>query len=163
MAVMLKAMDASVTIQGKSGKRVVKLDDFFVLPVVDSMFENILKPGELITEITVPKPAKGNCYIKFKERGSRDFALVSAGVVLTMNGETCSKASVVLGGVSPQPFRAVGAEAALTGRKIDGASLKAACDAALADADPLDENAYKIDLASTILKRAVLRASGVDI
>ncbi len=164
-AVALRAMDASVTIQGKKGSRDVKLDDFFVLPTVDSMVENILKPGELITGVKVPKPpvGSGSCYIKFKERGSRDFALVSAGVVMVMSGDTCTKASIVLGGVSPAPFRASAAEAELTGKRLTASSLKAACSAALADADPLDENAFKIDLAVTMIKRAVLRASGVDI
>ncbi len=165
VAVALRALDASVTIQGKKGSRDVKLDDFFVLPEVDSMAENILKPGELITEVKVPRPVagSGSCYIKFKERGSRDFALVSAGVVLAMNGDACARVSIVLGGVSPVPFRAEAAEAELTGKRLSAASLKAACDAALADAEPLEENAYKIDLAATMIKRAVLRASGVDI
>ncbi len=165
VAVALRALDASVTVQGAKGSRDVSLDEFFVLPTVDSMVENILKPGEIITEVKVPKPSAeaGSCFMKFKERGSRDFALVSAGVVIAMNGDTCTTASIVLGGVSPAPFRAVGAEAELTGKRLTAASLGAACDAALADADPLDENAYKIDLAATMIKRAVLRASGVDI
>jgi xanthine dehydrogenase YagS FAD-binding subunit len=165
VAVALRALDASVTVQGAKGSREVKLDDFFVLPTMDSLVENILKPGELITEVKVPRPVagSGNCYLKFKERGSRDFALVSAGVVIAMNGDTCTKASIVLGGVSPAPFRAVAAEAELAGKRLTAASLKTACDAALADADPLDENAYKIDLTATMIKRAVLRASGVDI
>ena len=164
-AVMLKAMGASVTIQGKSGQRDVKLDDFFVLPTADPIFENILQPGEIITEIKVPKPAAGeaSCYLKFKERGSRDFALVSAGVVMVMNGDTCTRASIVLGGVSPAPYRATGAEAALSGKLVTAASVTAAGDAALAGADPMDENAYKLDLAATMIKRAVLRASDVDV
>jgi len=164
-APMLMALGASVTIQGRAGQRELKLDDFFVLPEDDSMAENVLKPGEFITEIMVPALAAKakSIYLKFKERGSRDFALASAGVVLELDGTTCRKASIVLGGVAPAPYRATAAEKALTGKPLNGQTVQAAAQAALAEAQPMTENEYKVGLARTILKRAVLRAAGVDV
>ncbi len=102
-------------------------------------------------------------YLKFKERESRDFALVSAAVVLAMQGKSCRRAAVVLGGVAPAPFRAKAAEAALAGSQLDLRTIEQAAEAALAEAQPMKENAYKIQLAKTILKRAVLRAAGVEV
>ena len=166
-APMLMALGAKVTIQGVKGSRDVVMDEFFILPEEDSTRENILLPGELITAVTVPAPAKGsrNCYLKFKERGSRDFALASAGASLLVDeaGTTCLKASLVLGGVAPAPHRAKEAEALLTGKKIDLQAVEQAVKAALADAAPMTENEYKVGLARTILKRAILRAAGVEV
>jgi xanthine dehydrogenase YagS FAD-binding subunit len=141
------------------------MDEFFILPERDVTRENILERGEIITGITVPPPAAGqkDCYLKFKERESRDFALASAAVVLEMDGKTCRRASLVLGGVSPAPYRAKEAEASLKGKEIRLDLVEKAAESALAGAEPLDENTYKIQLAKTILKRAVLRAAGVGV
>jgi len=165
LAPMLMAYRAQLTVQGKNGKNNVAMDDFFVLPSDDPTTENVLTSGELITEITVPPPAKGHrsCYLKFKERESRDFALVSAAVVLELEGERCVNSSIVLGGISPVPHRAIEAEKALNGKALELNNVLAAAEAALAKAEPLNENAYKIQLAKTILKRAVLRAAGVEV
>ncbi|HLA39617.1 MAG TPA: xanthine dehydrogenase family protein subunit M [Candidatus Glassbacteria bacterium] len=163
-AVMLMALGASVTIQGSGGQRELKLDDFFILPEVDSMFENVLKPGEIITEVKVPAQAKNakSEYVKFKERGSRDFALASAGVLLELDGTTCRKASIVLGGVAPAPYRAVAAEQAIAGKTISQESVQAAAEADLTEARPMTENAYKVGLARAVIKKAVLRAVGME-
>ncbi|MCE5269725.1 FAD binding domain-containing protein, partial [bacterium] len=90
VAPMLMALGASVTIASAKGTREVKLDDFFVLPETDPTVETVLQKGEVLTGVTVPAPAAGqkSHYLKFKERESRDFALVGAAVVLDMEGHT---------------------------------------------------------------------------
>ena len=165
VAPMLMAYRARLTVRGRSGEKEVAIDDFFLLPVDAPTKENILQAGELVTGITVPpQPANAaGCYLKFKERESRDFALVSAAVVLELDSQACKQASIVLGGVSPAPHRAVEAEQTLNGKAITGELVERAADAALADASPMDENEYKIPLTKTILKRAVLRAAGVGV
>ena len=165
LAPALMAYGAGVRVASAKGVREVGLDDFFILPVNDTTRENILEPGEIITEITVPAPS-GNlksCYLKFKERESRDFALAGAAAVLEMEGGLCRKASIVLSGVSPVPHRSVAAEKALSGVRLDQAVVEKAAEAAVANAEPLDENGYKVQLAKTILKRAVLRAAGIEL
>jgi xanthine dehydrogenase YagS FAD-binding subunit len=165
VAPMLMAYRARLTVRGRSGEREVAMDDFFVLPEDDPTRENILQAGELVTGITVPpQPSNtASCFLKFKERESRDFALVSAAVVLELDGQACKRVSIVLGGVSPVPHRAVQAEQALNGKVITGELVEKAAEAALADASPMDENEYKVPLSKTILKRAVLRAAGVGV
>ena len=165
MAPALMAYGAGVTVASAKGERKVGLDDFFILPVNDTTRETILEPGEIVTGINVPAPS-GNlksCYFKFKERQSRDFALAGAAVVLEMDGGLCRKASIVLSGVSPVPHRSVAAEKALSGSSLNQAVVEKAAEAAVANAEPLDENGYKVQLAKTILKRAVLQAAGIEL
>jgi len=164
-APVLMAYGARLTVSSAGGTRELGLDDFFILPAVDATRENILEPGEIITEIKVPAPSESRkgCYLKFRERESRDFALVGAAAVLEMEGGICRRASIVLSGVSPAPHRAAAAEKALSGQRLDLAAVVKAAEAALADAEPLDENGYKVQLAKTILKRAVLRAAGIEV
>lgn len=165
VAPMLMALGASVTVAGPGGTRELKLDDFFVLPETDPMVETVLKKGEVLTRVTVPAPPAGqkSHYLKFKERESRDFALVGAAVVLEMTGNLVKRASLVLSGVSPAPYRAVESEKMLTGRELTGELLEQAAEAAVKDAAPLEENEYKVQLSKTIFKRAVLRAAGVEV
>lgn len=54
---------------------------------------------------------------------------------------------LALGGVAPKPWRAMKAEAALRGKKADAASFRAAAEAELADAKPLKDNGFKVELA----------------
>ena len=165
VAPMLMAYRARLTVKGRKAEKEVAMDDFFLLPEDDPTRENILQPGELVTGITVPPQPSGaaGCYLKFKERESRDFALVSAAVVLELDGQACKRASIVLGGVSPVPHRAVEAEQALNGSQITGELVEKAAEAALSEASPMDENGYKVQLSKTILKRAVLRAAGAGV
>jgi xanthine dehydrogenase YagS FAD-binding subunit len=79
-----------------------------------------------------------------------------------MNGETVQSARVVMGAVAPIPWRSQAAEQALTGKKISEEIATAAAEAALQGATPLSQNAYKITVAKTAVKRAVLRAGGIQ-
>jgi xanthine dehydrogenase YagS FAD-binding subunit len=72
----------------------------------------------------------------------------------------CKDARVVLGGVAPIPWRAKAAEAALKGHKITEAVAIKAAQASTQGAIPLEQNAYKIPLTHTVVKRAVLSAAG---
>ncbi len=160
-APMLMAFGASVRIAGPRGERVVPLDNFFVLPRKDVMRENILEPNEIITEILVPQPAAGSTstYLKFKERETQDFALASAAVALTSRNGVVQDARVVLGGVAPIPWRSAEAETAVKGKRLTPEVAQAAAIAALKPAKPLDDNEYKVPLAQTIVRRALLAAA----
>jgi xanthine dehydrogenase YagS FAD-binding subunit len=157
----LMALGASVRIAGPKGERVVPLDAFFVLPRKDVMRENILEPNEVITEILVPQPVVGSSsvYLKFKERETQDFALASAAVALTSKNGVVQSARVVLGGVAPIPWRSAEAEAVVKGKRLTPEVAQAAAVAALQPARPLDDNEYKVPLAQTIVRRALLAAA----
>ena len=81
--------------------------------------------------------------------------------VLAMNGSTIRSARVVLGAVAPVPWRSKPAEDALTGKPLNEATATAAGEAAVSEAAPMSGNAYKVQIAKTAVKRAVMNAAGI--
>jgi xanthine dehydrogenase YagS FAD-binding subunit len=165
LAPMLLALGAGVSVTGSAGKRVIPLDRFFTLPSDGNIRrENVLKNEEIITEIHVPASpvAARSTYLKFKERESLDFALASAAVAVQLAGDrTVKDARIVLGGVAPIPWRVPAAEKFVSGKKLTPEVLAEAAKIALADARPLDKNAYKVPLAQTLVRRALANAAAV--
>lgn len=161
-AVPLMAFNAQVELTSKKGKRAVPLHEFYIKPEDNLLSETVVKPDELITRIFVPMPAAGtrSAYQKYGEKESFDWPLADAGVVLVMDGDTCRSASIVLGVAAPTPLHATGAEALLAGKTIDEATARAAGKAAVADATPLAQNGYKVQLFQTAVYRTILLASG---
>jgi xanthine dehydrogenase YagS FAD-binding subunit len=157
----LIALGASVTLAGPEGERSMPLEAFFVGPRVDIHRENVLKPGEILTWITLPaSPATARSrYVKFTQRGAWDFALTSAAVRVDLEGGVCREARICLGGVAPVPWRPVEAEKLLEGRRLDERAAARAAEAALAGSRPMSGNAYKIRLAKTAVKRALAAAA----
>ena len=165
LAPMLLALGARVTAVGAQGRRVIPLDKFFTLPDQGNIRrENVLKNDEIITEIYVPASplASTSTYLKFKERESLDFALasVAAAVQLAPN-KTVRAARIVLGGVAPIPWRVPAAEKYLAGKQLNADVLAEAGKIALAEAKPLEKNAYKVPLTQALVRRAVAKAAGV--
>ncbi len=160
----LIALNASVTIVSPKGKRVVPLEEFFVLPARRMDHETILEPNELVSEVHVPTPPANmrSTYLKFKERLSHDFAIVGAAVALRLRGNVCEDVRIVLSGVAPIPWRSPEAEAVLKGKPITPELAEQAGRAAVAKARPLAQNAYKVPLTQAIVKRAVLKAAGIE-
>ncbi len=165
LAPMLLALGATVTVMGSGGKRVIPLDKFFTLPSEGNIRrENVLKNEDIITEIHVPVSplAARSTYLKFKERESLDFALASAAVAVQMTpNQTVKDARIVLGGVAPIPWRVPAAEKFLTGKNLTRDVLAEAGKIALAEAKPLEKNAYKVPLTQTLVRRALAKAGSV--
>lgn len=165
LAPMLVALGATVTVTGATGKRVIPLDKFFTLPSEGNIRrENVLKNDDIITQISVPASALGerSTYLKFKERESLDFALASAAVALRLGpNQTVRDARIVLGGVAPIPWRVPAAEKFLVGKKLTPDVLAETGKIALAEAKPLEKNAYKVPLAQTLVRRALAKAGSV--
>ena len=163
LAPMLLALGASVTVVGAKGKRVIPLDKFFTLPSEGNIRrENVLKNEEIITEITVPSSpvAAHSTYLKFKERESLDFALASAAVAVQLGANREVKdARIVLGGVAPIPWRVPAAEKFVIGKSLTPEVLAETAKIALAEAKPLEKNAYKVPLAQTLVRRALAKAA----
>ena len=153
----LMALGATVNIHGPRGANEVVLDDFFTMPEMNIRRENILRPNEIVTEITIPKPEANSrgMFLKVRERESIDIALVSLAAQMTEVNGTCERASLVLGGVPPIPWRAVEAEDYLRGRRITEARAESAAEAAVEDAAPMPHNGYKVEIAKNLVKQAV--------
>ena len=165
LAPMLLALGATVSVTGAAGKRVIPLDKFFTLPSEGNIRrENVLKNDDIITQINVPASALAakSTYLKFKERDSLDFALASAAVALSLGpNDAVRESRIVLGGVAPVPWRVPAAERFLAGKKLTPDVLAETAKIALAEAKPLEKNAYKVPLAQTLVRRALAKAASV--
>jgi xanthine dehydrogenase YagS FAD-binding subunit len=161
--VPLVAFDAVVEIAGKTGRREVALENFHRLPGDTPERESVLEPGELIVAVRLPAEAAAFAaharYLKLRERTSYAFAVVSAAAALRMEAGAIAEARIALGGVALKPWRARSAEAVLVGARPDGAAFQRAAEAALADATPSGDNAFKIELARRIVARALTLAA----
>jgi xanthine dehydrogenase YagS FAD-binding subunit len=157
LAVALAALEAQVMIAGPSGSRALRLADFFVGPKKAVDKENVLLPGEILTEVHLP-PAGGkikSSFRKIRARGSWDFALASAATLLELDGEIVRTARIVLGGVAPYPWHVEAAEKVLTAKKLDAALALAAAEAAVKGATPLKGNAYKVEMAKGAVEESL--------
>jgi len=161
-ATALLALNASARIAGPSGARDVPFDSYFHGPREDVLTENILKPNELLTEVTVPAPAAGTkmAWTKLKDRQVYDFAVVSVAVAFTVDGSgSWSDGRIVLGGVAPVPYRAAVVESALKGKDVRSTAKQAAAQIRTV-ARPMSLNGYKVDVAQNLIERTLLQALG---
>jgi xanthine dehydrogenase YagS FAD-binding subunit len=161
LAPVLVALNAQIKIANSSGERSLPLENFFVLPQVDFKHENILKPGEIVTEIFVPTPKPGSkgFYHKVRERLAWDHAIVSVATVVETSRGVVRESRVVLGGVAPIPWRAREAENFLRGKGINEESAAQASAIALTGARPMKDNVYKINMAKLLIQRGLLAAA----
>ena len=158
LAPALISLGAKATVGSAKGDKVVPLEEFYALPAVDVTRETVLAKGQFLKSVWIPAPKAGQkaAYVKLKERGTWDFALVSAAVAGAVKDGALAEISIVMGGVAPVPWRLKKAEDVLRGKPVTEALIREAADAALKDATPLRENAYKADLLFAALKQAVM-------
>jgi xanthine dehydrogenase YagS FAD-binding subunit len=161
VAVPLVALDAVVHTAGPDGGRSIDIDDFFLLPGETPEVEHPLAHGELIVAIEVPPApiARRSVYLKFRDRQSYEFALVSAAAALEIEDGLVTGARLALGGVATKPWRARRAEAALAGAPADAASFRRAAAAELEGAVVREHNAFKPELAIRAAVRALSEAA----
>src|SRR5262245_35608733 len=160
MAVAMMAYDASVHVQGVSAARSIALKDFYLLPGDRPDQENVLAPGDLVTDVTLPPPPPGekSVYLKLRDRASYEFALVSAAAALVVSNGKITSARFALGGVGTRPWRVPEAERVLIGQPASEAGFRRAADLALADAKPQSRNAFKVELAKRCIVETLKRA-----
>ena len=163
LAVPLVAYGARFRVIGSNGEREVPAADYFTLPTPQNVLkENVLADDELLTHVILPAPGnvKSGFYeVRYKE--SHDWPLAFAAVVVAMNGNNVASARVVLGAVAPVPWRSDAAERALVGKPLNEETATAAAIEAVRGAQPLSRNGYKVQIAKTAVKRAILRAAGI--
>ena len=161
MNVALTALEAVVHIQGAKGERDVPIGEFFVVPGSTPQRENMLEPGDLITYVTLPPPKTNTkqVYLKLRDRASYEFALSSSAIVIEVSGGKIAYIRVALGGVGTKPWRSHEAENALLGKPVDAVMFHRAAEAAMHEARPQSQNAYKIELAKRCIKHALTLAT----
>lgn len=153
-AVALTALDASIEIASSSGKRIVSIDRFYLLPRERLDAETVLAQGEFISAVILPKESAGGVqrYHKQMQREAWDFALVSTAGCKRSDGEV----RLVLGGVAPRPYRVNSSvEEDVSSGGLDDDTIATLADRALLDAQPMSKNEYKLDLAAALLRRVI--------
>jgi xanthine dehydrogenase YagS FAD-binding subunit len=161
LAVPAIAYGARFRIVGPKGAREIDAGEFFQLPSANLYGETVLQPNEILTHLVLPPPGQRSASYEVRFKQSHDWPLALASVNLTMNGDIVRAARVVLGAVAPVPWRTPAAERVLAGKAVSEAVATEAATAALAGAKPLSGNAYKIHIARTVVRRAILRAAGL--
>ncbi|HSF32440.1 MAG TPA: FAD binding domain-containing protein [Candidatus Tectomicrobia bacterium] len=158
LAPPLMALDAQVSIAGPSGVRALPLEQFFAGPERDVRRENVLAAGEVLTAVTVPAALSGwqGTYVKGRERTAGDFPVVSVAVGYALEAGRIRQARLVLGGAAPVPWRSPAAEAVLEGQHPAPEVAARAAAAALANAQPLPHNAFKVEIGRALAERAIL-------
>ena len=163
LAVPLIAYGAKFRVVGRNGEREIDAGEFFELPAENLMGETVLRPNELLTHVILPAASavRSAAYeVRFKQ--SHDWPLAAATAALTMDGKTVKSARIVMGAVAPIPWRVPAAEQVLAGKTITEALAMEAANAAVAGATPMSQNSYKVQVARTTVKRAILRAAGIQ-
>ena len=158
MNVAMRALDATVeTMDPKGEARTIPIADFHRLPGDTPQIETALKPGEIITAVTLPKPVAGlHIYRKVRDRASYAFATVSvAAVIAGAEGGKPRTARLAFGGLAHKPWRVAEAEEAL----VRTGSADAAADAVLKGARGYGANDFKIPLTRRTLRAVVAQAT----
>lgn len=153
-AVALVALEAVVRVQSAQGQREIPIADFFLTSRDRLDGETALQPGEVVTGIMLPAHSSGGTqfFEKVMQRAAWDFALVSIAGIKRRDGEV----RLVLGGVANAPWRvtdSIEEDVASGGLAED--DIETLAQRALYDAEPLSGNAYKLDVAAGLLRRAI--------
>ncbi|MBW8683820.1 FAD binding domain-containing protein [Chitinophaga rhizophila] len=166
MCVALTALDAVITVTGAKGERKISFGEFHRLPGDTPEIDNTLQRGELITAVDIPfnDALQQTHYLKVRDRASYAFALVSAGVALSLKGNNIADVRIAMGGVAHKPWRLKEAEAYLKGKPATEEHFREAARLTMAQAKAEEGNAYKLTLApNTIVEALKLAAANGNI
>jgi xanthine dehydrogenase YagS FAD-binding subunit len=154
----LVALQANVVIAGPNGRRTVAVENFHMPPAVDYRSETVLESAEIITEIVLPPPAESlrSSYRKVRARRAWDFALAGVALAIVFGGEQAVDSRLVLSGAAPVPWRCTGAEEILKGRRLNQERAAMAAAAAVQNAEPMEQNEYKIALFRGLIEQQLL-------
>jgi xanthine dehydrogenase YagS FAD-binding subunit len=158
----LVALGATFRLVSPAGERDIPAAQFFTLPRLNPARENVLAEDEVLAQIVLPAASGStrSAYNKVLDREAWTHAVVSAAIVLEMNGDVCRRARIVLGGVAPVPWALPKVDAMLAGQRITRELAARAADAALAGATPLAKNQYKVPLTKAIVRRTLIALAG---
>lgn len=155
----LVALDADIVVQsaGSEPQR-INAAEFFVLPEVSVYSENVLKPGQVVTEIVLPAAPTASATVELREKQSFDWPIMMS-CVARLGGTW----RVCLGAVAPIPWLSKPAMEVLGNKDITPTLAAEAGEAAARNADPMTENEYKVQLVKVATKRALLTAAGLEV
>jgi xanthine dehydrogenase YagS FAD-binding subunit len=167
LAPALISLRAQVRVIGPDveDEQLIPLERLFQIPRREGERENTLTPRQLLTHIVLPADDQGLLSASYEVRqgAGPDAPLAAAAATLQVISGLVRKACIVMGQVAPIPWISSEAERVLLGQPFSEQIAELAGQAAVADASPLSQNQYKVQLAQVAVKRAILRAAGTDI
>ncbi|MEY8097749.1 xanthine dehydrogenase family protein subunit M [Falsihalocynthiibacter sp. S25ZX9] len=153
---IMQCLDATFTLAGPDGTREVKARDFY-----EAAYVTACEDDEILVLISFDPTSGGYAYEKQK-RKIGDYATAACAVLVSMDGGTCTAASIAMTNLSDTPIWSEAASASLVGTKCSTDDIKNAVANALADIDPTEDNrgpvAFKMHVASIVITRAITRA-----
>jgi len=161
VAPVLLALDATVEIANRDGRRRVTVDEFFV---PDGVHNNVLRPGDLVTEVTIPAASRGlrSGYQKLRPRGAIDFPMLSVAFVARLDGGRCSHARLVVSALAARPKVVHGLETLVRGHALDDARIDAIAETAYRQCRPQTsvpyDSDYRHEMVPVFVKRAIREA-----
>lgn len=163
----LIALGAKVRIVGPAPDHaeLLPLEYFYVNPKTEKQGVTVLQPGQFVSHVWLPRLLPNQLIAAYEvlQTEGLDWPLAAAGVSLLVNSNVVMEARVVLGHVAPTPWISQDAAQALVGQPLTEATATFAADTAVAYATPLSQNEYKVSIARAAVKRAILRAGGVEL
>ncbi|HZC07503.1 MAG TPA: xanthine dehydrogenase family protein subunit M [Ktedonobacterales bacterium] len=164
LAPALLALEASVMVVGPSGERTMALSELLRPPTPERRRETTLASDDVITAVTIPAQPTGarGVYLKVMDRQAWAYALVSAAAQISLQDGRVERARLVLGGVANTPHRLPDVERALEGQTLTPELAAQSAERAIQGATPLEHNAYKVQLARELTRRAILQAAGLE-
>jgi xanthine dehydrogenase YagS FAD-binding subunit len=157
----LIALEAQMVIRNRQGERVVNAEDYFIGPSIDITRMTVLQPGDLLTAIRIPATWAGSQFYfeKVRDRQVWDFPLMNVASAMVVTGGNIERIRIVVNAAAAHPLRLTAVENAVKGQPRNAATGEMGGKIAIAGAEPLRYNGYKIPLMRNLVKRAI---SGVE-
>jgi xanthine dehydrogenase YagS FAD-binding subunit len=158
LGVALAALDAAVQLRSPDKGRVAALtmEELYAPAWKDPQAHHAVPPGAFLESIRIPAGRNRSAYVQQSEKSEFDWALVSCATAARIRDGIISDARIALGAVAPVPYMVHAAQRYLEGKTINDEIAAHAADLFLQDAKPLSQNGYKIPLARTLIRRALL-------
>lgn len=149
------ALDARIALRSASGTRTIGAADFF-----ESVFMTAKRPDELLTHVEFPRHPR--LTVRYDEISQRhgDFPLAGLCLGVAVDGGVVTEARAAGVGVAERPYRLLGLEAALTGRRLSEAAPDAVEAASAEVTPPSDQHGsaeFRRGLLRTLVRRLLNR------
>ncbi len=154
LAAALLALDARVTLVEGGAERELPLEEFHR--------RRERRPPPVVAAVSLrrPRAREDFRFLKFSRVRPKGAAVVSVAAHLPALGGRLEGVRIAFGAMGPTPLRAIAAEAALEGRRLDGAAVEAAVAATLEglrpESDAIASEWYRRELAPVLLRRLLL-------
>lgn len=160
LATTFAALDATAIVLRDGKETPMSMDELYHRAWENPLAHNSLNPGDLIVRVEIPTVRSRSAYMQISDKHSFDWALVSCAAAANVVDGKLDKPRVALGSISPVPHQVEAANKFLDGKTLDDATVSRAADMILADARPLQHNAYKVPMAHALVRRTLLKLKG---